>query len=171
MKQSGCVLCNVGIESGSASILSNLEKNITLEDIKNTNNILKKNKISRNNCFILGLPWETEETAEETIKLAAELDSEEVSFNIASPFPGTKFFVYTMINRLVTEELNFTNAIRQPVVKTHKLSKDRIEQLRTEAIMRFYTRPKYILRCIFNLNFGIIIKIARIYFTGFKKNK
>lgn len=170
MKKSGCILCNIGIESGAVSILNNIEKKVTIDDIKNTMSVLKKNKISTNNCFLFGLPWETEETAEETIKLALELDSDEASFYIASPFPGTKFFVYTMINRLSAGDIDFTNAIREPIVKTHNLSKERIIEIQREAIKRYYTQPKYILSSIFSLNFRLFFKIAKILFSRFKNN-
>jgi radical SAM superfamily enzyme YgiQ (UPF0313 family) len=42
--------------------------------------------------YVIGLPWETEETVEETIKFAIELDSNFISFYTATPLPGTKFF-------------------------------------------------------------------------------
>ena len=171
MSKSGCILCNIGIESGNINILNNIEKAVTLNDIKNTINILKKNRIKTHNCYIIGLPWETEETVQDTIKLAIQLDSDEASFNIATPFPGTKFFVYSMLNRLVTDEINFEKSIKSPIVKTHNLSKERIIRLQSNAAKCFYARPKYILKCIFNLNFQTILKIAKIYSLNFKNNK
>ncbi|MBD9222787.1 radical SAM protein, partial [bacterium] len=75
MYKSGCRLVSIGVESGSQKMLDNIGKKITLDDIRNTVKILKKNKIKIYNYFVIGLPWETEETVEETIKFAIELDS------------------------------------------------------------------------------------------------
>jgi magnesium-protoporphyrin IX monomethyl ester (oxidative) cyclase len=151
MYEAGCRLCSVGVESGSQMILDNIGKRITLDEIRNTVKILKKHKIKIHNCFVLGLPWETEETIEETIKFAIELDSNFISFYTANPLPGTKYFAYAMMNRLVYGDLDFANSYYEPVVRAHKLSKERIFELHKQAIKRFYLRPKFILKTILGL--------------------
>ena len=167
MKKSGCTLCNIGIESGCAGILSNIEKNITINDIKITINILKRNKIKTNNCYILGLPWDSEESIKETIQMALCLDSDDVSFNLAIPYPGTKFFVYSMINKLISGQIDFSNAHKEPVIRTHKLSKEKLSELRELAIKRYYARPKYLLKSILTLDLKLFLKTAKLYFSGF----
>jgi anaerobic magnesium-protoporphyrin IX monomethyl ester cyclase len=42
--------------------------------------------------FILGLPGETRETCEDTINFAKKLDCDIAKFNIAIPYPGSRFF-------------------------------------------------------------------------------
>ena len=110
MYKSGCRLVSIGVESGSQKMLDNIGKKITLDDIRNTVKILKKNKIKIYNYFVIGLPWETEETVEETIKFAIELDSNFISFYTATPLPGTKYFAYAMLNKLVDGNLDFRSA-------------------------------------------------------------
>lgn len=151
MYKAGCRLCSIGVESGSQIILDNIGKRITLDEIRNTVKILKKHKIKIHNCFVIGLPWETEETIEETIRFAIELDSSFVSFYVANPLPGTKFFAYSMINKLITEELDYTNSYCEPIVRAHKLSKERILELRKQAIKRYYLRPEFILKTFLNV--------------------
>lgn len=151
MYKAGCRLVSIGVESGSQMMLDNIGKKITLDDIRNTVKILKKNKIRIYNYFVIGLPWETEETVEETIKFAIELDSNFISFYTANPLPGTNYFAYAMMNKLVTGELDFTNSYYEPVVRAHKLSKERIFELHKQAIKRFYLRPKFIIKTLFGL--------------------
>ena len=151
MYKAGCRLCSIGVESGSQEILNNIGKNITLDDIRNTVKILKKNKIKIYNYFVLGLPWETEKTAEETIKFAIELDSDFVSFYTATPLPGTKYFAYAMVNKLVSGDLDFTHAYYEPVVKAHDLTKERIFELHKQAVKRFYLRPKFIFKTLLGI--------------------
>jgi radical SAM superfamily enzyme YgiQ (UPF0313 family) len=151
MYEAGCRLCSVGVESGSQMILDNIGKRITLDEIRNTVKILKKHKIKIHNCFVLGLPWETEETIEETIKFAIELNSNYISFYIANPFPGTRYFAYSMMNKLIAGELDYTNSYYEPIVRAHKLSKERIFELRKQAIKRYYLRLEFILQTLFNI--------------------
>lgn len=151
MYKSGCRLCSIGVESGSQMILDNIGKKITLDDVRKTVSILKKYKIKIYNYFVIGLPWETEETVEETIKFAIELDSDFINFYTANPLPGSKYFAYAMLNRLISGELDYTNSYYKPVIKAHKLTKERIFQLHKQAIKRYYLRPKFILRTILRL--------------------
>lgn len=151
MYKSGCRLVSIGVESGSQKMLDNIGKKITLDDIRNTVKILKKNKIKIYNYFVIGLPWETEETVEETIKFAIELDSNFISFYTATPLPGTKYFAYAMLNKLVEGNLDFRSAYYEPVVRSEHLSKERIFELHKQAVKRFYLRPKFILKTLFSL--------------------
>lgn len=151
MYKSGCRLVSIGVESGSQKMLDNIGKKITLDDIRNTVKILKKNKIKIYNYFVIGLPWETEETVEETIKFAIELDSNFISFYTATPLPGTKYFAYAMLNKLVEGNLDFRSAYYKPVVRSEHLSKERIFELHKQAVKRFYLRPKFILKTLLSL--------------------
>ena len=151
MYKSGCRLVSIGVESGSQKMLDNIGKKITLDDIRNTVKILKKNKIKIYNYFVIGLPWETEETVEETIKFAIELDSNFISFYTATPLPGTKYFAYAMMNKLVEGNLDFRSAYYEPVVRSEHLSKERIFELHKQTVKRFYLRPKFILKTLLSL--------------------
>ena len=151
MYKSGCRLVSIGVESGSHKMLDNIGKKITLDNIRNTVKILKKNKIKIYNYFVIGLPWETEETVEETIKFAIELDSNFISFYTATPLPGTKYFAYAMLNKLVEGNLDFRSAYYEPVVRSESLSKERIFELHKQAVKRFYLRPKFILKTLLSL--------------------
>ena len=158
MYKSGCRLCSIGVESGSQEILDNIGKKITLDEIRNTVKILKKNKIKIYNYFVIGLPWETEKTVEETIKFAIELDSNFISFYTATPLPGTKYFLYAMMNKLTTGEMHFENAYYVPVVRAHDLSTKRILELHKQAIKRYYLRPIFILKTLLGIRSFVELK-------------
>ena len=151
MYKAGCRLASIGVESGSQEMLDKMGKKITLDDIRNTVKILKKNKIKIYNYFVIGLPWETEKTVEETIKFAIELDSNFISFYTATPLPGTKFFAYALLNKLMEGQMDFNRAYYQPVVRSHELSKERIFELHKQAIKRFYLRPRFIIKTLCGL--------------------
>ena len=148
MYESGCRLVSIGVESGSQYILDKIGKRITLNQIRETVNIFKKARIRIYNYFVIGLPWENEDTVEETIRFAIELDSDFISFYTATPLPGTRFFNYAKENNLLDKDTSFENAYFYPAVNTHFLSKDRVFELHKQAIRRFYLRPLYILKML-----------------------
>lgn len=151
MYKSGCRLVSIGVESGSQYILDKIGKKITIDQVRDTVKAFKKAKIKIYNYFVIGLPWDDEETIEDTIDFAIELDSDFVSFYTATPLPGTRFFKYSLENSLLTANDSFEKAYFAPVINTHYLSKERILELHKEAVRRFYLRPLYILRMISNI--------------------
>lgn len=164
MHKSGCRRVTVIADSGSEEILNNIGKKVSLDDIRLMIKLFKKFGIEVCSCFNLGLPWENEDTIEDTMDFALELDSDFVSFNIAAPFPGTKFYSYVKENNLINSDTSFKNAYVYPVVKTNNLSKEQISAMRTKAFKKFYLRPTFIFKVLFKLKtkkeFKIFIQSA-----------
>lgn len=148
MYKSGCRLVSLGVESGSQEMLEKMGKNITLNDVRRTVKVFKQAKIRIYNYFVIGLPWETEETVEETIKFAIELNSDFISFYTATPLPGSRFYDYAKDHNLFDKETSFESAYFYPAVNTHYLTKERVFELHKSAIKRFYLRPLYILKML-----------------------
>jgi len=68
MAESGCRGVFLGIESGSPSILTNMNKAATIEKYATGIEMLRRYGIMTFGSFILGFPGETEETVDETIE-------------------------------------------------------------------------------------------------------
>lgn len=163
MYKSGCRLVSIGVESGSQYMLEKMGKKITLNDVRRTVKVFKKAKIRIYNYFVIGLPWETEETVEETIKFAIELNSDFISFYTATPLPGSRFYDYALEHNLFDKKTSFENAYYYPAVNTHNLSRERVFELHKSAIKRFYLRPLYILKMLSRIRSFAEIKN---YFTA-----
>jgi len=67
MAESGCKGVFLGIESGSPSILINMNKSATVEKYAKGIEMLRRNGILTFGSFITGFPGETDETVQETI--------------------------------------------------------------------------------------------------------
>jgi radical SAM PhpK family P-methyltransferase len=67
MARSGCKGVFLGIESGSPSILTNMNKSATVEKYATGIELLRRYDIMTFGSFIIGFPGETDETVEETI--------------------------------------------------------------------------------------------------------
>ncbi len=163
MYKSGCRLVSIGVESGSQYMLDKIGKKIKLDDVRRTVSIFKKAKIRIYNYFVIGLPWESEETIEDTIKFAIELDSDFISFYTATPLPGSRFYDYAKENELFDKETTFENAYYYPAVNTHHLSRERVFELHKSALKRFYLRPMYILKMLSRIR---SLAEVKSYFTA-----
>ena len=163
MYKSGCRLVSIGVESGSQYMLEKMGKKITLNDVRRTVKVFKKAKIRIYNYFVIGLPWETEETVEETIKFAIELNSDFISFYTATPLPGSRFYDYALEHNLFDKETSFENAYYYPAVNTHNLTRERVFELHKAAVKRFYLRPLYILKMLLRIR---SFEEVKNYFTA-----
>ena len=92
LKDNGLRLLLVGYESGNQQILHNIKKGMRIEVAKRFTQDCRKLGITIHGTFILGLPGETKETIEETIKFATEIDPHTIQVSLAAPYPGT--FLY-----------------------------------------------------------------------------
>jgi radical SAM superfamily enzyme YgiQ (UPF0313 family) len=99
MKEASCERLQFGVESGDPDLLNLCGKGTKLEDIKSIFKVCSDIGIKAGMNFILGLPYESEESISRTIRFASELreHSSSANFAILVPFPGTK--VYDMAIR------------------------------------------------------------------------
>ena len=89
LKESGCILALLGVESGDEAILDKTGKGESKDEIRKACAVMKEVGLPFSNTFIIGHPGDTHESIQATIDFAKELDSDQVKFMIATPFPGT----------------------------------------------------------------------------------
>lgn len=92
MKRAGCWMVGYGIESRSQEILNNIGKGVTVEQIREACKMTRDLGIEVAGHLVFGLPGETRETVEETIRFAKELQLDYASFYCATPWPGTRLY-------------------------------------------------------------------------------
>lgn len=92
MKEAGCSMVFMGVESGSPQILENLNKRIDIEEVINAFDVTRKAGLGRCACFMIGAPGETAETVQESIDLARRIQPDRISLNVVTPYPGTLFY-------------------------------------------------------------------------------
>lgn len=89
LKENGLRLLLVGYESGNQQILHNIKKGMLVETAKEFTRNCHKLGIKIHGTFIVGLPGETKETIQETIKFAKEINPHTLQVSLAAPYPGT----------------------------------------------------------------------------------
>ncbi len=92
LKDNGLRLLLVGYESGNQQILNNIKKGLKVEKAREFTRDCRKLGIAIHGTFILGLPGETKETIEETIRFAKDINPHTIQVSIAAPYPGTYLY-------------------------------------------------------------------------------
>jgi hopanoid biosynthesis associated radical SAM protein HpnJ len=92
LRDNGLRLLLVGYESGNQKILYNIKKGMRIEVARKFTQDCHELGIKIHGTFILGLPGETKETIEETIRFATDINPHTIQVSLAAPYPGT--FLY-----------------------------------------------------------------------------
>lgn len=146
LKANGLRLLLVGYESGNQQILHNIKKGLRVDVAKQFTKDCHELGVVIHGTFILGLPGETEETIEETINYAKEIDPHTIQVSLAAPYPGT--FLYKQAtengwfdnsNDLLTNGGNQIAQLSYPHLPASVIF-DKVE----EFYKRFYFRPSKI---------------------------
>jgi hopanoid biosynthesis associated radical SAM protein HpnJ len=90
LRDNGLRLLLVGYESGNQQILINIKKGLRVERARRFAADCRDLGITVHGTFILGLPGETRETIEETIRFARQVNPHTIQVSIAAPYPGTE---------------------------------------------------------------------------------
>jgi hopanoid biosynthesis associated radical SAM protein HpnJ len=89
MRDNGLRLLLVGYESGNQQILHNIKKGMLIDVARRFTRDCHELGVTIHGTFILGLPGETKQTIEETIRFAADINPHTIQVSLAAPYPGT----------------------------------------------------------------------------------
>jgi hypothetical protein len=149
MKQAGCELLMIGVESGSQGLLDRYHKNTTLETIRRAFALCRKHRIRTVATFIIGLPGETRQTYDQTMKLALELDPDFASFNlpVAKPLTPLKYMAEKE-NWDISRQGDQSN---EAGIVSSEVSPEMMKQWQKEAVRKFYLRPEYLIKRLLSM--------------------
>jgi radical SAM superfamily enzyme YgiQ (UPF0313 family) len=146
MKDGGLRLFLVGYESGNEQILKNIKKGVDVRTARRFTEDCHKLGILIHGTFIVGLPGETRETIEETIRYAQELNPKTIQVSLPAAYPGT--FLYRQATEngwLVAEDgsqMLAESGVQNSVLNYPHLSKEEIFEAVDTFYKRFYFRPR-----------------------------
>lgn len=152
MRRAGCSLVHFGVEAGSQRVLDESGKGITTAQAEAALAWCHQAGL-RTACFFLaGLPGQTSQELEETLRFAKRLDPTYASFHVAVPYPGTSLHA-----RLTDPPLD-----RFPThLDEHDL--DALEAWVRRAFMRYYLRPGYAARRLVSRDLVHTGRLLRVF--------
>ncbi|KGF73874.1 radical SAM protein [Neosynechococcus sphagnicola sy1] len=146
LRDNGLRLLLVGFESGNQEILNRIKKGIKLEGAREFMRNCRKLGIIVHGTFILGLPIETQETVEETIRFAREINPHTIQVSIAAPYPGTELYEQAKANKwFASDALVANSGIQTSTLQYPDISSAEIEDAVERMYRQFYFRPQKIL--------------------------
>ncbi|HNV72021.1 MAG TPA: radical SAM protein, partial [Candidatus Ozemobacteraceae bacterium] len=153
MKRAGCRELLVGFESGHQPLLNSMNKRTNLDQAFSFMSLAHHAGLEVHGCFVIGLPGETLESGEKTIDFALQLGLDTVQFSGAAPFPGTPFYDEVKKNGWLTAH-DWHEWLRDgeqtALVSYPQLSASDIDTLVNRGLKRFYFRPSFMLRFLWN---------------------
>ena len=160
MKKAGCYRISYGVESGNQEILNNIKKGTTLERIKEVFKMTNEAGIETLGFFMIGLPGETEETMQDTIDFAKELNPYIAKLGILTPLPGTKLFNdWDSKGYIISKNWSdYTYNNPEKIYNHPNLNWKTIHKYYNKFFREYYLRPSFILnRIVEDLKKGKII--------------
>jgi hopanoid biosynthesis associated radical SAM protein HpnJ len=152
LKENGLRLFLVGYESGDSEILRRIKKGVTTDEMRLFTRNCHKAGAVIHGTFILGLPLETRETIEQTIRFAQELDVFSLQVSLAAPYPGTELYEQARLNGWFVKkdktDLVEDDGFQQSALEYPGISKEEVFQSVERFYHRYYLRPKPILRIL-----------------------
>jgi hopanoid biosynthesis associated radical SAM protein HpnJ len=146
LKDNGLRLLLVGYETGNQQILHNIKKGMRIDVAKRFSKDCRELGITIHGTFILGLPGETRETIEETIRFAMEVNPYTIQVSLAAPYPGTHLYEQALREGWLDHEnakLVDKNGVQLAPLSYPHLSRTEIFDSVEEFYRRFYFRlPK-----------------------------
>jgi len=166
MKQAGCILLALGIESSSQKILNRARKGTQVGLIRRGVQLAKEAGIPTMGNVIFGLPGETEATAKQTIEHLCDLEIDYLQCYCAVPYPKTPLGEMARqrgwIKTVPWSGYDFGGP---SIMNTDTITAEQVTAFRDEAFRRFYLRPGKVWRILRRFrsikDFGRIPKFMR----------
>lgn len=150
MRKAGCWVVAFGFEHGSQEMLDHMKKGARVEKSYEAVQVCRRNGLQVHGFFVIGMPWETHDTLEETLQFVKSLDTDYFDLNIAYPLPGTEYHDIVVRDGLFEAKETLSGSYAQAAVRTYALSSAELTEWRRKALFQMYRRPSWVFRTIKN---------------------
>ena len=151
MRRAGCRLVSFGIESGNPDILQKIHKKISLSAARQAIEACYRAGLRSQCTFILGFPFDTQQTMADTLHFAQELSPTIAIFFALVPYPGTEMYQYlpeSLRPHKAEQWQDFANMINNQgyLSLVPGVSAAELTQMTEQWHLRFYLRPRQLYR-------------------------
>ncbi len=148
MQASGCYRLHLAVESGDPEVLHRIiRKPLRLEKVSAVIATARRLGLAVDTFFVVGFPGETTAQMQRTFQFARQLDVDNVSIFIATPYPGTELEAICRAEGYLPAGTPYDNLrVRRAVISTPQFSRDELERMVTQELFRLklrqVTRPR-----------------------------
>jgi hopanoid biosynthesis associated radical SAM protein HpnJ len=141
MKDNGLRLLLVGYETGSQEILNNIKKGTRIDIAKRFTKDCHDLGIVIHGTFVLGLPGETRESIQDTIRYAREINPHTIQVSIAAPYPGTALYKQAQENGWLVDDDDSTVLVNDRGMQAAALSYPHLNRTEIfDSVETFYKK-------------------------------
>lgn len=171
MKKAGCVSILYGVESFSQELLDNINKKMDFKLNYEAIRLTKEVGIEVRVSMMLGLPGETPQMVEKTVNELIKLGPDFVQFHATIAFPFTALYEkkdkWGKISGIKDKSFDISG---HPFLPEGYKNEDELKKVISRAYCRFYLRPRYIIKKIFNFKeWGRYLKGVLVLLNVLKK--
>jgi radical SAM superfamily enzyme YgiQ (UPF0313 family) len=157
MKKAGCNGIKIGIESGSERVLGQMNKGLTLGQMREAAEMFRRTGIYWTGFFMMGVPGETVDEIYQTLEFMHELRPDHAHIGTYEPFPGTAMFQEGVQRGLIKTDMtlrDFFATLPNDYYKTDArrqvdtIDGEVFERLEREMKARFHAHNKSVARLL-----------------------
>ncbi len=139
LKQAGCLMVSVGIESGDADLLKTHKPGVYLEEVRDTVQRIKATGLRVKGLFMMGLPGDTEASIRKTSDFVLSLGLDDMNMSKFTPFPGAPIWQTIFDQGCMTEDWRLMNCLNFVFLPHGIDAKETLDQLYNTHVKRFYS--------------------------------
>jgi radical SAM superfamily enzyme YgiQ (UPF0313 family) len=143
LKEAGCLMVSVGVESGDSGQLERLKTGVSLDMVRETVVRIKAHGLRAKGLFMMGVVGDTEESIRKTSDFVIELGLDDMNMSKFTPFPGAPCWDTIHSEGTFEENWSLMNCLNFVFVPKGIESRERLDQLYNEHVKRFYTDPTW----------------------------
>lgn len=143
LRNAGCLMVSVGIESGDADLLEVHKPGVYLDEVRQTVKRIKTAGLRVKGLFMMGLPGETTASIQKTSDFVMSLGLDDMNMSKFTPFHGAPVWESIFDQGTVEEDWRMMNCLNFVFLPKGIESKEALDQLYNTHVKRFYSDPTW----------------------------